>query len=428
MIKVKKSNAAGTSLKLMLVLALLMLPQLSDACTSVIVAGKATASGRPMLYKNRDTGDLNNAVEYFKGPRYTFIGLVNGKPVKEVWAGTNEVGFSIMNTASYNIKDDDVPNSKMDGEGRVMYQALGCCATLADFEHYLDTLKRPMGVETNFGVIDAKGGAAYYEVNNHKWIKYDVNDPSVAPKGYRVVTNFCFAGRKEDAMGVERFLTASAVMDECYASGKVKQDIDHHFFFNKLSRSYRQEKLGVTYDEGKNFKQLGRKNSGFVVDQDFIPRRITSAAIVVEGVLPGQNPLQTVMWSLVGYPSCSVALPLFVGDGDHIPAYLQRKEAKYHSDFCNTSLSIKEKYVFTEKVSNGKQYMRLDAVLKGREGRPALKMCGLMAEKEIDKSFYALYNRWTSGELSDKAFYAAYDQLSPSFFAQFKASYAPFLK
>ena len=410
------------------ILCVLFMTQVSDSysCTSVIVSGKATLSGRPMLYKNRDTGDLNNAVEYFKGPKFAFIGLVNGKPVKEAWAGTNEAGFSIMNTASYNLKDDNIPDSKMDGEGKLMYKALGLCATVADFEQLLDTLPRPMGVETNFGVIDAQGGAAYYEVNNHKWIKYDVNDPSVAPKGYRAVTNFCFAGRQEDAKGVERFMTASAVLAECYASKKPQQDIDHHFFFNKLSRSYRQEKLGVNYD--KEIKKLGRKNSGFVVDLDFIPRRITSAAIVVEGVKPGQNPLQTVMWTLVGYPACTVSLPLFVGDGDHIPAYLQRKEEKHRSALCNTSLEIKEKYVFTEQVSNGKQYMRLDAVLKGRDGKPALMSCCRGAEKTIDKAWGDIYSRWTSGQLSDKAFYEAYDQLSPSFFTLFKEAYAPFLK
>ncbi len=420
--KCQRYSLIGMLVALMLALA----PRMAEACTSVIVSGKATASGRPMLYKNRDTGDLNNAVEYFKGPKYAFIGLVNGKIKTEAWAGTNGVGFSIMNTASYNFKDDNVPDSKMNEEGKIMFRALGCCATLSDFEHFLDTLPRPLGVETNFGVIDAQGGAAYYEVNNHKWIKYDVNDSKVAPKGYRVVTNFCSAGNRDKDMGVERYLTASAVLGECYSS-KVKPELDHHFFMDKLSRSYRHEKMGINYDKGSGFRQLGRRNSGFVVDQDFIPRRITSAAVVVEGVAPGQNPLHTVMWSLIGYPACSVAVPLLVGDGDHIPAYLQRKEANHHSAFCDVSLSIKEKYVFTEKVSNGKQYLRLDAVLKGREGRPALLACGKKAEKEIDKSFGTLYKQWVSGEMTDNAFYAAYDALSPSFFDLFKQHYAMFL-
>ena len=159
------------------------------ACTSVIVSGKKSASGRPVMYKHRDTGHLDNYIGWYKGEKYTFIGLVNSN-VKdgEVWTGTNSAGFSIMNTATYDLKDDDVPEDQMDREGIVMYKALSVCQTLADFENLLNTLPRPMGVEANFGVIDAFGGAAYYEVNNHSWVKFDVNDPQVAPLGYLVVT------------------------------------------------------------------------------------------------------------------------------------------------------------------------------------------------------------------------------------------------
>ena len=32
-----------------------------DACTSAIVSGKLTANGRPLMWKNRDTNDLNNS-------------------------------------------------------------------------------------------------------------------------------------------------------------------------------------------------------------------------------------------------------------------------------------------------------------------------------------------------------------------------------
>ena len=72
------------------------------------------------MLKHRDTGHLDNAVGYFQGAKYSFIGLVNAETAfdGEVWTGTNVAGFSIMNTASYNIKADDVPASEMDTEGR----------------------------------------------------------------------------------------------------------------------------------------------------------------------------------------------------------------------------------------------------------------------------------------------------------------------
>lgn len=422
--KIQK-NAILLALLIMMVSAIPVSDML--ACTSVIVSGKATTSGKPMLYKNRDTKALDNAIAYFHGPRFDFIGLVNAsaKPY-DVWAGTNRAGFSIMNTASYNFKEDNLPDSVMDGEGKLMHMALGCCATVADFQNFLDTLARPMGVEANFGVIDANGGAAYFEVNNTRYVKFDVNDTAVAPKGYRVVTNFCSTGRPEDARGVERYETASAVMSELYLPDVTRCDIDHSFFFQHLSRSYRHEKLGVDYDRNPSSLTAGGR-TGYVVDLDFIPRRITSSAIAIEGVAPGQNPLQTVMWAMVGYPACTMAVPLFVGDADHIPSYLKCNGEKHHSALCDLSLGIKDTYIFPDKVSNGTQYLRLDVVLNGADGKPALMDCCRKADRNVETLFGEIYDKWTSGKMSDNQFYAAYDALSRKFLDIFNDSFEPYL-
>ena len=51
-----------------------------------------------------------------------FLGLVNSDdPEGAVWTGSNETGFSSMNTASYNLKDDDI--KEMDQEGNLMQKA-----------------------------------------------------------------------------------------------------------------------------------------------------------------------------------------------------------------------------------------------------------------------------------------------------------------
>lgn len=253
------------------------------ACTSVIVSGKATGSGRPLMLKHRDTDDQQNSVRLFCGGKYVFIGLVNStSPEGEVWTGTNEVGFSIMNTAAYNFREDSLPDVQMDREGELMYRALEVCVTTQDFETLLDTCTKPMGVEANFGVIDAHGGAAYYEVNNFRWVKYDVND---IPCGYRVVTNFCEAGRREDYQGWDRYCIAGEVMAAEFAP-----DVDHLFFFERLSRN-------TTERNGRS-----------------IPRNITSASIVIEGVPAGCDPLRTVMWTILGNPLNHIAEPLAVCD------------------------------------------------------------------------------------------------------------------
>lgn len=67
------------SLSILLAVSLLVaIP--SDACTSGIWTGKSTPDGRPLLWKHRDTGELNNRIEFFpagNGRKYSFLGLVN---------------------------------------------------------------------------------------------------------------------------------------------------------------------------------------------------------------------------------------------------------------------------------------------------------------------------------------------------------------
>ena len=86
--------------------------------------------------------------------------------------GNNETGFAVMNTASYNLAPDTAVYK--DREGDVMTQALKECRVLADFESLLDRLPRPLGVQANFGAMDATGAAAYYETCDSGFVKFDV--------------------------------------------------------------------------------------------------------------------------------------------------------------------------------------------------------------------------------------------------------------
>ena len=227
----------------------MMIPVAVCACTSVIISGSASPDGRPIMWKHRDTGFLDNRLEHFKGEKYSFIGLVNseeGPLGREVWIGTNTAGFSIMNTASYCLKNDDVPASEMDREGVLMYRALEICADLSDFEHFLDTLSRPMGVEANFGCIDAFGGAAYYETWNDGYVKRDVTEME---DGYCVVTNFSVTGRKKDWKGVERYRTASEIFASMEKEGSrfrcIGPDVIMNFLSNGIKYAFSNTELNL---------------------------------------------------------------------------------------------------------------------------------------------------------------------------------------
>ena len=325
----------------------------ADACTSAIFTGKATPDGRPLLWKHRDTGELNNRIEFFpsgNGRKYSFIGLVNSNVMDgEVWTGTNEAGFSIMNTASYNLQSEKADFE--DQEGVVMYEALGSCRTLADFEKMLDRMKKPRGVEANFGVIDAEGGAAYYEVNNTEWVKVDVNDPKIAPEGFLVYTNHSYTGRKDEGMGYVRYNTANELTHKAWIQGV---EFTPQWIFNSLSRSYYNSLLGIDLNRNPELAP-----EGWFVDQDFIPRRSTSASIVVKGVKKGEKPEMTVMWTILGYPPCGTAVPLFAAMGKDQPDYMLKGSGKGNNSLmCDQVLERRAK-VFPLKRGNGKNYFNV---------------------------------------------------------------------
>ena len=391
----------------------------SWACTSFIISGKATPTGRPMMFKHRDTGELNNRIDYFEGEKYAFMGLVNSPSHGgEVWAGMNEAGLCIMNTASYNLREDSL-DCKMDREGELMYQALSHCATLGDFEQWLTTYPQPWGVEANFGLIDAQGGAAYYEMNNHSWIKYDVN---AEENGYRVVTNFSFAGRYEDYEGWERYQTATAIMNEAFSPSHQMSATEA---LNLFSRQYRHEVLDIDFDS--------INAPEYTVDQDFIPRRITSAVVVFEGVTTPKEAQKTIMWTALGYPACAVAVPLVMMDKTHIPHYMLARDehaqegSGLHSEMCDLSLQIKDQWAFPLHISNGKRYVNTQHILRGTDTAPSLLVCTQQVEKTIEDSFAPLYQQWKNGQINDKQFLQTYDEIAEKWLQTYRSSFAAYL-
>ncbi len=323
----------------------------SVACTSAIVSGRLTANGRPLLWKNRDTDDQNNKIERIAATRssYEYVALYNAtdKDCSQAWMGFNDKGFAIMNTASYNLNSDTIKN--MDHEGFVMTLALQKCKNVDDFQNLLDTLSRPMRVEANFGVIDADGNGAYFETGNFKYVKYDLKDSST---GILTRTNYSYSGRTDKGMGYVREENEKALIARHIA----KRDFTPAVFTEELSRTFYHSLLG------KDFTNSG---APYLVDQDFIPRRISTATVVVEGVLAGENPLLTTMWAGLGYSPCTEIRTVWIGEGG-LPDELRGIAPKGHSPLADAA-QARKKEVFDITRGNGKHYLNLSR-LYNREG------------------------------------------------------------
>ncbi|MEG2849158.1 MAG: hypothetical protein RR880_02870, partial [Bacteroidales bacterium] len=205
----------------------------------------------------------------------------------------------------------------------------------------------------NFGVIDAEGGAAYYEVNNNSWTKIDVNDVKVAPHGYIVYTNFSYTGRLNEGLGYIRYTTASKIISEYIGQTGA---ITPEWILNNLSKSFYNSVMDIDLVKDNDILQKG---SGWFVEQDFIPRKESSASIVIYGVKKGENPLNVVTWTILGYPPIGIAVPMFVAAGENQPTFMLKTKDSNNAQMCDWVLEKVHK-VFPIKRGNGAKYFNFN--------------------------------------------------------------------
>ena len=318
-------------------------------CTSAIISGRVTRSGHPMLWKNRDTDARGNFIARVEGDgvsTISYIGLFNeGDSLKrEAWMGMNDAGFAIMNTASYNLAPDTA--KLQDCEGVLMARALSVCRSLKDFEHYLDTLPRPMGVQANFGAIDNMGNGAYYETTDVGYIKFDVAD---APMGYITRSNYSESGTEHGGYGYIRRDNA-----EHYLLPAVeRRDVTPALMTDTISRSFYHSLIG---------RDMLETDDAYIVDLDFVPRMTTTASIVIEGTDPGDYPVFQVMWTALGYPPTAITRAVMLR---HIPDSVMPNE-NWQAPDNERSLRLKQQ-IFDIQHGNGPKYINIKAAKSLRD-------------------------------------------------------------
>ncbi|NLB67560.1 MAG: hypothetical protein GX798_03795 [Bacteroidales bacterium] len=359
------------------------------ACTSAIISGRVTPDGRPLLWKHRDTDAAQNLVRYFKGDKYAFsaIAQTNNSNPRSVWMGVNEAGFAIMNTMSYNIEPTE-NEENADNNGYIMKLALGNCADAEEFEALLNSLEKPWLISSNLGVIDAKGNAYYYEVNNNEYIRFDVNDPATAPLGYIVRSNFSFAGDTERGSGYVRYMHA----DEIVKAGVMHNAMTPEFIFNELSRSFENPLIGVDLKSG-DFNRP--KTTGWFVEQDLIARYTTTSSVVIQGVREGEAVELTTMWTVVSYPPTTVAMPVWVCGGEEGIPYILSQNEEGRSTLGNMGYMMKEKaYAHEIEKSRKTRYFNWE-LLWNLQGDGYMQLVQQI-EKELFREYNSAIESWRS--------------------------------
>lgn len=376
----------------------------SMACTSIIISGKGTPDGRPIMWKNRDTEKYQNAIMYFNDGKYASMGLIDSDdPLgKSVWIGYNSAGFAIMNTASYNLILKDSIDIK-DREGIIMREALMQCASVSEFELFLKNHEKPLGVEANFGVIDAIGGAAYFEVNNFSFKKLDVNDPAIAPMGYIIHTNFSFTGDPNSGSGQIRYKTA----EDLFYQAAQQNNLTVRFILQDVSRSLWHSMTKT--DLKKSFSENPAEQK-FMNFTDFIPRHYSSSAVAIQGVKPGENADLTTMWTVLGFPLASVVTPLWLCMGNDQPSLVKLDNTGV-APLCDKALKLKQQ-LFPIKYNYGQNYINVNALYNGA-GTGIMQVLKPLDDLIFDESLKKL-DAWRNNKNFKQeipGFYRSLDQL-----------------
>jgi hypothetical protein len=301
------------------------LPFSGHACT---ISPAASSLGRPMLWKNRDTDFLNNKVIFVSESPYSYLALVNAEDRSGRWvyAGLNSAGFAIFNSVAYNLPEKS--GDMKDMEGTIMADALRQCSSVDDFEKYIqENLGPSLGSLANFGVLDASGATALFEVSNHSYKKFPAED---FPEKYIINTNFARSGAAETGAGYLRFERASQLFRQILPG-----QISHQQILSQFSRDTGHAL--VQQPAFPQFKNISGKKPFWIATRDTIDRESTSAAVVVCGRIPGQINSPATFWVMLGEPLFTIAVPMWVeagastapmAQGEKAALYLESKRLK----------------------------------------------------------------------------------------------------
>ena len=279
----------------------------AHACTIGVAAGRATSDGRPLLWKVRDQGEYpDNQVIWNDSASnpYGFIAVANAGDTL-AWMGVNEAGFAILNSNSLDLR------GRADfGNGSLMHHALGHCATVAEFSRLLDStsVSGMRDVHANYGVVDATGAAWMFEVDDSLFWGYDADAGEENPDGFIIRTNFSMAGGGTN--GMARYLRSVALITEFCAG----DSLNYRNLLRYHSRDFSDENsqpISVPYP--------GQWNQtvpyGYIWTYLSICRAGSVSGVVIRGIEPGQQPWLTTMWTLLGQPASTIAVPVWpVGD------------------------------------------------------------------------------------------------------------------
>jgi hypothetical protein len=296
---------------------------LFDECTAGVADGTITVDGRPLLWKLRNQVDITNDVHYFavgvehypgRGPAvYSYLGMgpandVPGGPVRQ---GLNSQGVAV----GFNVLEQG-------GWQELHHQALGQYGEIGQVRAYLSAMT---DLSTFNYVIDATGEASLWEnqtgrgqhweyntraaARDRQWIDVDNADADSDPwtggdvnlSGWVVRANapahYNLDGSDDPTSGDGRYVAA--------------RDVISALIYNNG---------GGTALSAKSIAEAFFRHNVLALDT-------TVSNMIIQGVLPTEDPRLSTMWTLLGHSKTGIFVPVWIhgvesGGLNEVPRYL----------------------------------------------------------------------------------------------------------
>lgn len=298
-----------------------------EECTICILSGRLTKDGRPVMWKNRDTGMIDNEVAWFDDGRYRYVAVIDEGDLNKAWIGVNERGFAILNALSYNLTDTlnyGITN------GELMKHALQFCADVKEFEDYLkQTNKIGRPNPANIAVLDSAGNGAIFEAGNRAFRRFDLNNPLHAPEGFLARTNFSLSADTSNS-DTYRFNRCLKLVRDGLELGP----LDARYLIDTVGRDVRPVGVDPYPLPYEGFPPGDPYAYGYVDASNTINRRTTCAAGAILGILPGEDPRLSTFFAVPGHPVLTPALPVWAVAGQTPPEL----DGKDGAPFCEEAI------------------------------------------------------------------------------------------
>lgn len=353
-------------------------------CTATIISKKIAETERPILLKHRDisfssNNHRGNRIEYQSSVRFGKKGIISVADSHSLDGGSslcgmNVAGFAIINTATYNLGTRDFNNQI--APSKLMYKALAECENAIEFEQMLERMACKM-MPANYGIIDKDGNAFYYEVGEVSWTRIDVDN---IQDNHITFTNFSQSGSRNNRIGLERCVTATAIMNETIERERI---ITPRSLFDNISRSFRNEFLNI------DLKKQDNPFGDYFVDGIFIPLKTTTFSAVFQ---------RGVAWIMLGYPPTSVVVPVLMNR--ELPPFMCKSGERQTAEIYNKSFELKKR-IFDINVGEGNKYFNFNLLYN---------MAGTGYMQQIGELEDWMYNNFdtTFSETSLSDFYKEY--------------------